>query len=139
LRYGERHRDYVVSFKILVTLALAVTACSLVFRIGRPGASLTASTRSLLPPLAALMVAIVGELNVVPDAAWKASMMGHRAAFRVFLIPLCHRCRWPDSCWHCGMVRPKVRSLRAPLPALPPAGSPPPSKLGLIEFDVGKA
>ena len=76
-----------VIFKILVTLALAVTACILVFRIGRPGASLAVSAWLLLP-LGALVVAIASELAIVPEDAWKASMMGHHAAFCVFFIPV---------------------------------------------------
>ncbi len=76
-----------VIFKLLVTLALAVSACVLVFRIGRPGASLTISAWLLLP-LAALAMAVAGELAVVPSEAWRAAMMGRHAAFCVFFIPV---------------------------------------------------
>jgi hypothetical protein len=77
-----------VKFKIAETLLLAFAACSLVFRIGRPGASLKMSALSLLLPLLALIAAIFVELDFVPWDGWKASMMGHHAAFCVFFIPV---------------------------------------------------
>lgn len=77
-----------VLFKILVTLALAISASSLVFRIGRPGVPLRLSAWSLLLPFAALVIAIIGEMTVVPEAAWHTSMIGQHAAFCVFFIPV---------------------------------------------------
>lgn len=77
-----------VLFKILVTLVLAIAACNLVFRIGRPGAPLKASWWALLLPLGALVVAVLWELAVVPEDAWRASMMGQHAAFCMFFIPV---------------------------------------------------
>ncbi|MBZ5759432.1 MULTISPECIES: NrsF family protein [Rhizobium] len=76
-----------VAFKLLLTLTLAIIACVLVFRIGRPGASLTIS-RWLLLPLAALVVAVASELMVVPEVVWKSSMMGQHAAFCLIFIPV---------------------------------------------------
>jgi hypothetical protein len=77
-----------VLFKIVVTLALAIAACNLVFRIGRPGAPVKLSAWSLLVAPVALAAAIAGELTIVPEDAWKANMMGHHAAFCVFFIPV---------------------------------------------------
>jgi len=76
-----------VIFKLVVTFVLAVAACGLVFRIGRPGASLTISAWLLLP-VAALVIAVASEMAVVPAEAWRASMMGRHAAFCVFFIPV---------------------------------------------------
>jgi hypothetical protein len=76
-----------VLFKILVTLVLAIVACALIFRIGRPGASLKISAWLLLP-LGMLVVAVASELSVVPEDTWSASMIGHHAAFCVFFIPV---------------------------------------------------
>jgi len=76
-----------VIFKLLVTFVLAVAACGLVFRVGRPGASLTISAWLLLP-VAALVIAVASEMAVVPAEAWRASMMGRHAAFCVFFIPV---------------------------------------------------
>jgi hypothetical protein len=76
-----------VLFKLLVTLVLAIGACALVFRVGRPGASLKISAWLLLP-LCMLVVAVASELSIVPENAWSASMIGHHAAFCVFFIPV---------------------------------------------------
>ncbi|MGA1803994.1 NrsF family protein [Rhizobium sp. HT1-10] len=76
-----------VIFKLVVTFVLAVAACGLVFRVGRPGASLTISAWLLLP-VAALVIAVASEMSVVPAEAWRANMMGRHAAFCVFFIPV---------------------------------------------------
>lgn len=77
-----------VAFKILVTLALAVAACGVVFRIGRPGVPLGLSAALLVLPVFALLLATVIEMTVVPESDWHASMMGHHALFCVFFIPV---------------------------------------------------
>ncbi len=77
-----------VVFKIVVTLALAVTACGMVFRIGRPGAPMRPSALSLLIPFALLIAGVATELITVPESNWRAALMGRNAAFCVFFIPV---------------------------------------------------
>ncbi|MBB6485576.1 NrsF family protein [Rhizobium lusitanum] len=75
-------------FKFVVTIALAVTACALVFRIGRPGASLRLWGWLLLTAPILLLAAVVAELAVMPADSWSARMIGHNARFCLTLIPL---------------------------------------------------
>lgn len=77
-----------VLFKIVVTLALAITACGMVLRIGRPGARLGLSTLSLLIPFALLIAGVATELSTIPESNWRAALMGRNAAFCVFFIPV---------------------------------------------------
>lgn len=75
-------------FKFVVTIALAATACAVVFRIGRPGVSLRVWGWALLAaPLLALAAAAV-EMAVMPADSWGARMIGHNARFCLTLIPL---------------------------------------------------
>jgi hypothetical protein len=74
--------------KILVTLVLALTACHLVFRIGRPGVPLKLSGCALAIAPVLLAVAVLTELIVVPSDAWAASMIGRNARFCLMFIPL---------------------------------------------------
>jgi len=77
-----------VLFKIGFTLVLAVTACIVVFRIGRPGVAMKASVAALLLPLALLIAAVTAEMNVIPSAAWETSLVGNNARFCLMFIPL---------------------------------------------------
>ncbi len=77
-----------VLFKIVVTIALAVLAARLAMRIGRPGEALRLP--ALLLGLPALLVgaAVAAELAVLPQATWKANMVGGNALFCLFFIPV---------------------------------------------------
>ncbi|MFS8047092.1 NrsF family protein [Rhizobium sp. BR 314] len=75
-------------FKFVVTIALAVTACAVVFRIGRPGASLRLWGWLLLAAPILLLAAVVAELAVMPADSWSTRMIGHNARFCLTLIPL---------------------------------------------------
>ncbi|KSV75535.1 hypothetical protein N185_16985 [Sinorhizobium sp. GW3] len=77
-----------VFFKVAVTLALALTACALLFRIGRPGVPLKANATALLIPLLVLAVGVIVELYVVPLSSWKASMVGRYSRSCMIYIPL---------------------------------------------------
>ncbi|KQV84429.1 NrsF family protein [Rhizobium sp. Root1220] len=77
-----------VLFKIAFTLVLAITACGVVFRIGRPGAELKASVVALFIPLAMLVTAVTSELAVVPPGAWETSLVGNNARFCLVFIPV---------------------------------------------------
>ncbi len=75
-------------FKFVVTIALAVTACAVVFRIGRPGVSLRLWGWMLLVAPILLLAAVVAEMAVMPADSWSARMIGHNARFCLTLIPL---------------------------------------------------
>jgi hypothetical protein len=77
-----------VLFKVSLTLTLAVIACIVVFRIGRPGVSLLSAALALLIPLGLLIAAVSTELMVLPSADWMPKMMGHNAGFCLLFIPL---------------------------------------------------
>ncbi|MGV1793248.1 NrsF family protein [Rhizobium sp. A37_96] len=75
-------------FKFVVTIALAVTACAVVFRIGRPGMSLRVWGWALLAAPLLLLAAAAVEMAVMPSDSWSARMIGHNARFCLTLIPL---------------------------------------------------
>jgi len=77
-----------VQSKFMVTLALAIAACGLVFHIGRPGISLKPWIFALVAAPLLLAAAILTELAVLPETSWHAAMMGRYARFCVFFIPL---------------------------------------------------
>ena len=77
-----------VQSKFMVTLALAIAACALVFRIGRPGVSLKPWLWALAAAPLLLAAAVSTELAVLPEASWHAAMMGRHARFCVFFVPL---------------------------------------------------
>src|SRR5690349_15521456 len=60
-----------VLFKIVVTLVLAVLAARLAMRIGRPGAETRFPALLLGVPLVMVAAAVVTELSVLPDNAWR--------------------------------------------------------------------
>ncbi|QND48906.1 DUF1109 family protein [Rhizobium lusitanum] len=75
-------------FKFVVTIALAVTASTVVFRIGRPGVSLRPWGWTLLAAPLLLAVAALIEMMVMPADSWGGRMMGHNARFCLTIIPL---------------------------------------------------
>lgn len=77
-----------VLFKIVVTLVLAVLAARLAMRIGRPGAETRFPALLLGVPLVMVAAAVVIELVVLPDNAWRASLVGRNALFCLFFVPV---------------------------------------------------
>ncbi|WP_421578739.1 NrsF family protein [Shinella sp. M31] len=77
-----------VLFKIVVTLVLAVLAARLAMRIGRPGAETRFPALLLGVPLAMVAAAVAVELSVLPDKAWRASLVGQNALFCLFFVPV---------------------------------------------------
>ncbi len=77
-----------VAFKIGMTLLLAALSTALVFRVGRPGASLGAQLWALLLPLLLLAGAVGAELYVSPASTWGRKLVGENAAFCLFFIPV---------------------------------------------------
>lgn len=77
-----------VLFKIVVTLVLAILAARLAMRIGRPGAETRFPTLLLGVPLVMVAAAVVIELSVLPDNAWRASILGQNALFCLFFVPV---------------------------------------------------
>lgn len=77
-----------VQSKFMVTLALAIAACGLVFRIGRPGISLKPWIFALVAAPLLLAAAVFAELAVLPETSWHAAMMGRHARFCVFFVPV---------------------------------------------------
>ncbi|MGV1838206.1 NrsF family protein [Rhizobium rhizogenes] len=75
-------------FKFVVTIALAVTASAVVFRIGRPGVPLRLWGWMLLAAPLLLAVAALIEMMVMPADSWRPRMMGHNARFCLTIIPL---------------------------------------------------
>jgi hypothetical protein len=77
-----------VAFKVAITVTLAVIACALTFRIGRPGVPLTAVAVLLIVPLAMLVVAVIAELSVLPMSLWRERLVGEHPVFCLYFIPL---------------------------------------------------
>ncbi|AVA23581.1 MULTISPECIES: NrsF family protein [unclassified Rhizobium] len=75
-------------FKFVVTIALAVTAGAVVFRIGRPGVSLRPWGWMLFAAPLLLAAAALAEMMVMPVDSWGARMIGHNARFCLTFIPL---------------------------------------------------
>lgn len=75
-------------FKFVVTIVLAVTASTVVFRIGRPGVSLRPWGWMLFAAPLLLAAAAFVEMMVMPADSWRPRMMGHNARFCLTIIPL---------------------------------------------------
>lgn len=77
-----------VMFKIGATLTLAIAACGLVFRIGRPGVPLKARSLLLILPLVLVIGAIMMEGMMTPSDSWMSRMVGNHSRFCIFFIPM---------------------------------------------------
>jgi hypothetical protein len=75
-------------FKWLLTLTLAISAMGLVLHVARPGSIPATWLMALAIAPALLVVAMIGELLVVPSAEWEARLMGVNATVCVVLIPI---------------------------------------------------
>ena len=85
---GQAMQTARVTFKIGVTLLLAIAACGLVFRIGRPGMPLKARSLFLILPLVLVLGAIMTEGMMTPSDSWMPRMVGNHSRFCVFFIPI---------------------------------------------------
>ena len=77
-----------VCFKIVVTIVLAIVAARLAMRIGRPGVPTRLPALLLVAPVLMVAAAVVAELFALPEAAWKANLLGGNALFCLFFIPV---------------------------------------------------
>ncbi|WP_348641739.1 NrsF family protein [Rhizobium sp. P44RR-XXIV] len=114
-------------FKFVVTIALAATACAVVFRIGRPGVPLRIWGWALLAAPILLLAAAAVEMAVMPADSWSARMIGHNARFCLTLIPLLSI--GPLACFLFALRHARRKGLVLPvlLRGLQPAVSPQPS------------
>ncbi|QFY63184.1 DUF1109 family protein (plasmid) [Rhizobium grahamii] len=111
-----------VLFKVFTTLTLAVTACSLVFRIGRPGAPLKSSALALLLPLSLVLAGVAMELTVIPESSWRAALVGRNAAFCVFFIPVLSLAPLAGFLWALKSAAPASPALGGAVAGLASAG-----------------
>ena len=77
-----------VLFKIVATILLAVLAARLAVRIGRPGDTTRLSALLLFAPVLMVAAAVIAELFAIPQASWKANLVGGNALFCLFFIPV---------------------------------------------------
>lgn len=75
-------------FKFAITLALVLSSCAVLIRIGKPGVPLGGVAVFLLSPLALALVSAVAELWVMPADTWLVRAIGHNALNCLTLIPL---------------------------------------------------
>ena len=111
-----------VLFKIATTLTLAVTACGLVFRIGRPGVPLKLASLALLLPLALVIAGVATELTAIPENAWRAALLGRNAAFCVFFIPVLSLAPLAGFIWALKNAAPENPTLGGAVAGLASAG-----------------
>jgi hypothetical protein len=74
-------------FKFVITIALAITAGLVLFRIGRPGASIRRWAWGLCLPIGLVAGSVLLELLVMPSATWETRMIGHNARLCLTIIP----------------------------------------------------
>lgn len=77
-----------VAFKIGVTFCVAALAIVLLERIGRPGVPTGAVARSLLLPVAAIVIAVGLELALTPASSWGLRLVGRNAGWCLTYIPV---------------------------------------------------
>jgi len=111
-----------VLFKIATTLTLAVTACGLVFRIGRPGVPLKLASLALLLPLALVIAGVATELTAIPEDGWRAALLGRNAAFCVFFIPVLSLAPLAGFIWALKNAAPENPTLGGAVAGLASAG-----------------
>lgn len=107
-------------FKFVVTISLAITASTVLFRIGKPGVPTSFWTKTILIPVLLMGLAAIFELCAVPSESWHMRMIGHNARFCLTFIPAL--AAGPLSCFlyalrHAAPVRPAVAGAVAGLVA----------------------
>jgi hypothetical protein len=74
-------------FKFAITLLLALSSALLLWRLARPGAPMRPQLWSLALVPAALILAVVAELTVLPRSEWMTKLVGENAAMCLWCIP----------------------------------------------------
>jgi len=74
--------------KFVDSLALALPAALLSWRLMRPDARPRALAVALLAPFALLAAGVVGELSLVPAGLWGARLIGSNAVHCLVVIPI---------------------------------------------------
>lgn len=74
-------------FKFVITIALALSAGAVLFRIGRPGIPLGTVALGLSLPVMLMVGAAIFELLVMPPETWAARMIGHNSRLCLTIIP----------------------------------------------------
>jgi hypothetical protein len=74
--------------KFLITIPIATAATAALLRISQPGATLGVSGWALAIAPAILIVAVIVELNVLPERLWVMTMLGNNVSHCLALIPL---------------------------------------------------
>ena len=75
-------------FKFAATLALALPAAGLVFRLATPGAETKLWLRALFLAPLVLAFGVFAEAIATPASSWPAQLVGHYAPYCLMLIPL---------------------------------------------------
>jgi hypothetical protein len=75
-------------FKFVVTIALAIAAIGMAWRLGRPGVPILQWRWTLMVAPVLLLCAVLAELVALPAGDWRSHMIGHNARFCLTLIPL---------------------------------------------------
>ncbi len=74
--------------KFAITIPIATAATAALLRVSRPGADLGAWGWALAISPAILIVAVILELNVVPERLWVMTLIGNNAKHCLTMIPL---------------------------------------------------
>lgn len=74
-------------FKFVITVALAASSGTVLFRIGRPAMPLGRVALSLLLPAILMLGAAIFELSVMPPETWVVRMIGHNSRLCLTIIP----------------------------------------------------
>ena len=74
--------------KFAITIPIATAATAALLRISRPGAELGAAGWALAISPALLIVAVIVELNVLPERLWVMTLIGNNAKHCMTMIPL---------------------------------------------------
>lgn len=74
-------------FKFVITIALAASSGSVLFRMGQPGLPVGRVALSLLLPVLLALGAALLELIVMPPETWAARMIGHNSRLCLTIIP----------------------------------------------------
>ena len=74
--------------KFAITIPIATAATAALLRISRPGVELGAAGWALAISPALLIVAVIVELNVLPERLWVMTLIGNNAKHCMTMIPL---------------------------------------------------
>jgi len=77
-----------ITFKFVVTLALAIPACLVVARLARPGTTMRGRAWALALAPTLLAMAILGELLAVPSSTWETRLVGNYPLDCLACVPL---------------------------------------------------